>query len=452
MSKRNRLTLLSFSILGVTTSISCTQNTIKKQEIKEIDTKLNIQKENQFLDKNKNDESLLLDNNINNKDSYLVVESSLIENNNIGNIGKINLKLELNAILNINKIFKKWNKRVKQTLKNKRELEAYKKKKQIIVATTTTLSSLLLVSGIIGASVYLFKYNRELLHKTEAFLVDLILKAFLKFKRVDIDFENSFRNLMFYLFKENEESDKKLIDFIIKKAKDIIHYKKGIENLIEQNEIKEWIKQFKEDKNKNNNSISNNPISYFLKILEGNNGEKILIQLIKLLTKISKKPEELNAIPGFDKLSDLFKKTETKKSALSNITTILAGLDGIKNSVEFIIEKGKIFLDEEKNGLFTIWIKFINVLGKIISKNNFKDQYKNDLENLYNFFFNTLKKVFKDTDLKTNEPNKNGSIFDAIGSILGNFIIKTFKIDDVVTPDTIKNWIENYKDKKEKQV
>ena len=261
MSKRNRLTFLSLSVLGISTAVSCAQNTIKKQEIKKINTKLNIQKENQFLHKNKSDESLLLNDNTNNKDSFPVVESSLIENNNIGNIGKIELKLELNSILNINKIFKKWNKRVKQTLRKKKELEAHKKKKKIIVATTTTLSSLLLVSGIIGTGVYLFKYNRELLHKIDAYLVDLGLKAFLKIKKIDADFMDAFKNLIFYLFKENDSDDKKLIYFFADRVKEVVFKKREIKDILPKEDIEKWIKEFGEDKNKDDTNKINNPIS-----------------------------------------------------------------------------------------------------------------------------------------------------------------------------------------------
>ena len=66
---------------------------------------LEQKKESKFQFRNKQKSTLLLKEDT--KDSYPIIKSSLIENNNIGNIGKINLNLELNSILNINKIFKK---------------------------------------------------------------------------------------------------------------------------------------------------------------------------------------------------------------------------------------------------------------------------------------------------------------------------------------------------------
>ena len=439
MSKRNRLTFLSLSILGISTVISCAQNTIKKEEIREIDTKLNIQKENQYLHKSKNDDSLLLNDNTNNKDSFPVVESALVENNNIG---KIELKLELNSILNINKIFKKWNKRVKQTLRKKKELEAHKKKKKIIVATTTTLSSLLLASGIIGTGVYLFKYNRELLHKIDAFLVDLGLKAFLKIKKIDADFMDAFKNLIFYLFKENDSDDKKLINFFANRVKEVIFKKREIKDILPKEDIEKWIKEFGENENKDNYPKNNNPVSYLLKILESESGEKILMEFVKLLDIASKKKDELKNIKGLDKVDELLEQPNNTNGVLSTISSFLSKFNAVKNGVEFIIEHGKEYLESNKKGLINILEKLIKTLRKIINKN--KNQFSN-LSVLYNFVYNWIKLLFKGREFIVSIPNLwgLGNLFNSGFDLLLGKERRTFKITDIITPETIKKWIED---------
>ena len=433
----NKRILISLTILSSSiATIGCNSTIIKHQANLSLEQK----KESKFQFRNKQKSTLLLKEDT--KDSYPIIKSSLIENNNIGNIGKINLNLELNSILNINKIFKKWNKRVKQTLKNKKELEAHKKKKKIIVATTTTLISLLLASGIIGTSVYIFKYNKEPLHKIESYLVDLSLKAFLKFKKIDVDFENSFRNLMFYLFKENEKRDKRIISYFFDKLKDVILKKEDIKNIINKDKIEQWIKEFGDEGQNNNIDKKDNPISYFLKILEGDNGKNILMEFVKLLTKMFDKSNNFNQIIGFGKIISLFKKHENTEGILSSIASTLAGFDTVKNGVDYIIGKIKELVDSSKKGLINILEKFILILRKNINKN--KNQYS-DLSVLYNFIYNILKLFFGDNEIIITIPRLGG-----LGNVLtwGFDLIlgesrRKFKITDIITPETIKKWIED---------
>ena len=238
---------------------------------------------------------------------------------------------------------------------------------------------------------------------------------------------------------------KKLISYFVGRIKEVALKRKEFKSILNKDEIKNWAKAFNDDSKETKFSVNNNPISYFLKMLEGNNGENILREFIKLLKKVFENNEKLNSITGFNKIKNYFEKPMNAEGLISTVTSFLAGLSSIKNGVEFIVDKGKEFLGDEKRYLLSLWIKFVNVLRKIINKNGFKEQYKEELKNLYDLFYNIIKSVFKDVNLETKESQQqNGGILNFLSSIIGSFITKTFKIIDIITPKTIKEWIEEY--------
>ncbi|MDJ1649059.1 hypothetical protein [Mycoplasma phocimorsus] len=440
MIKINKLAFLFSGIIGITTIISCNSNINKHKAQKIISKKLINQKNDisKIVDKQKSI-SLLLNSN-NEKYIPFIIDSNLIEDNNLKNIKENQLKFNVNTILQTKKIFTIWNKKTKHKLKIKKELETLKKREKSYVMVRKTAMSLLLAGGILSVGIYFFKYNRDPLHKTKAYFTDFIFKKYLKHINVDINFEDIFKNLMFYLFKENDFEDRKLISFLIWKVKEVIFDKKDIKSIFNEEQINNWIKEFSKNEN-NNTSIKNNPISYFIKILNNENGEKILKEFLKLLTKIFENKEKININSDFNNY--LFKKTENTEGILSNFASIFAGLSTVKNGVEFITTYGKTFLDKEKEGLLTVWTQFINILRNIINKNNFKEQYKKELEILYNLFYNVIEWIFKDLQLEIKEPIKDNGFFSLISLVINNFVVKTFKITDIVTPQTIKEWIED---------
>ena len=189
----NKFIFLSSSIFGLSTLLSCNQNINKRANIIKINNKRPI--------------SLLLENN--REIGYSNFDSILLEENNPTSFITHNHKQNIKVALATYKIAKKWNRSAKYKLKVKKELEVTKTRKRALSITAKTVSSLLIMGGIIGVGVYLFKYNRDPLHKTSSFLLDLVIKTFLKIKKVDVDFEDSFRNLIFYIFKEKDSEDKK---------------------------------------------------------------------------------------------------------------------------------------------------------------------------------------------------------------------------------------------------
>ncbi|MDJ1647261.1 hypothetical protein [Mycoplasma phocimorsus] len=446
MIKINKLAFLFLKIIGITTIISCNSNINNHKAQKIISKKLINQKNDisKIVDKQKSI-SLLLNSN-NEKYIPFIIDSNLIEDNNLKNIKENQLKFNVNTILQTKKIFNIWNKKTKHKLKIKKELETLKKREKSYVMVRKTAMSLLLAGGILSVGIYFFKYNRDPLHKTKAYFTNFIFKKYLKHINVDINFEDIFKNLMFYLFKENDFEDRKLISFLIWKVKEVIFDKKDIKSIFNEEQINNWIKEFSKNEN-NNTSIKNNPISYFIKILNNENGEKILKEFLKLLTKIFENKEKININSDFNNY--LFKKTENTEGILSNFASIFAGLSTVKNGVEFITTYGKTFLDKEKEGLLTVWTQFINILRNIINKNNFKEQYKKELEILYNLFYNVIEWIFKDLQLEIKEPIKDNGFFSLISLVINNFVVKTFKITDIVTPQTIKEWIEDNRDNKQ---
>ncbi|MDJ1647909.1 hypothetical protein [Mycoplasma phocimorsus] len=311
-----------------------------------------------------------------------------------------------------------------------------------------TAMSLLLACGILSVGIYFFKYNRDPLHKTKAYFTDFIFKKYLKHINVDINFENIFKNLMFYLFKENDFEDRKLISFLIWKVKEVIFDKKDIESIFNEEQINNWIKEFSKNEN-NNTSIKNNPISYFIKILNNGKGKEILEEFLRILKITFNEKAKLENIPGFSSINSFFKKQENTEGILSNFASIFAGLSTVKNGVEFITTYGKTFLGKEKEGLLTVWIQFIDALRNIINKNNFKKQYENELKILYDLFYNVIEWIFKDLQLEIKEPIKDNGFFSLISLVINNFVVKTFKITDIVTPQTIKEWIEDNRSNKQ---
>ncbi|MDJ1645535.1 hypothetical protein QLQ80_00315 [Mycoplasma sp. M5725] len=440
MFKKNKLTLLFSIVIGLsTTVVSCNSNINKKEVQKEISKKLINQEKNKFKFNNKQDLIFGLIKDNQELNNFPTIDSNLVEKNNFENIKEEKeKKSDINTILKTKNIFTTWKKKAKQTLR-KKELEAANKKKNAYIIAGSTISALLVAGSVIGAGIYLFKYNRDPLHKTKAYFTDLAFKTYLKYKNIDVDFKDSFKNLIFYLYKENDQENKKLIDFLLGKAKEVIFDKKNINSIINKEEIKKWAKNFGENEKSN---IKNNPILYFIEILGGSEGKNFLEEFLKFLKIMFNEKEKLKNISGFSSINYFFEKQENVEGILSSITSIFAGSSTVKNGVEFIITNGKDFLDEEKKGLLTVWIQFIDALRKIINKNGFKTQYKNELETLYNLFYNVIKQIFEDKDLNITSQNNEG-ILGFLSSIISNFVTKTFKITNIITPNTIKEWIEN---------
>ncbi|MDJ1648759.1 hypothetical protein, partial [Mycoplasma phocimorsus] len=297
----------------------------------------------------------------------------------------------------------------------------------------------LVAGGVIGAGIYLFKYNRDPLHKTKAYFTDLAFKTYLKYKNINVDFEDSFKNLIFYLYKENDQENKKLIDFLFKKAKKVIYNKEKIEDIISKDEIKEWIKDF----GKNKENIKNNPISYFIEILKGNNGEKILEEFLKLLKKVSDEKDKFETFLKFSNINMFFENANNDKNILPKITTFFSSLGTVKEVVKIIFNNSKKVLSEDQGGLLIILEKFVDALRVIINKN--KIQYKDNLNFLYNFLYNAIKWFSEENKLYISIPNLwgLGHILSWGWGLLSNGNDDKLKITDIITPDTIKNWIES---------
>ncbi|MDJ1647932.1 hypothetical protein, partial [Mycoplasma phocimorsus] len=271
-----KLILLSLGILCLPTVVSCETNKIRKEKAKKvIIEKLNNQNKQFQINKKRTLNSLLLSENkyLNN---YSTLDLNLEKNDDFIKKTK---SVSINSILKSKRILVSWAKRAKKTLKGKKILNKGKGKRNVFVIAGTTISVLLISSAIIGSSVYLLKYNRNLLNNTKANFFDFIFKKYLTFSNVNIELGNSFKNLLFSLFKENDFKDRALIDFFIKETKKIIWKGKKITDIFNKNTINEWVKNFSENKK----NIENNPISYFYNILKGPNGTKIFEELLKLL-------------------------------------------------------------------------------------------------------------------------------------------------------------------------
>ncbi|MDJ1648081.1 hypothetical protein [Mycoplasma phocimorsus] len=443
MFKKNKLTLLFSNVIGLSTTIvSCNLNINKKEVQKEISKKLINQEKNKFKFNNKQDLIFGLIKDNQELNNFPTIDSNLVEKNNFENIEEEKeKKSDINTILKSKNIFTTWKKKAKQTLR-KKELEAANKKKNAYIIAGSTISALLVAGGVIGAGIYLFKYNRDPLHKTKAYFTDLAFKTYLKYKNINVDFEDSFKNLIFYLYKENDQENKKLIDFLLGKVKEVILDKKDIKSIINKEEIEGWVKELGENRKTN---IKNNPISYFIEILKGNNGEKILEEFLKLLKTFSDKKDKFETFPGFSDINAILEQPENAEGILSGVTSIIARFVTIKNGVDFIVEKGKKYLSNEKmKGILTIWVEFINILREKINKNEFKKLYEEQLKTLYILFYNVIKIFFKNITFSI--PNSNGFL-GSVFSFASNLITKTFKITDIITPNTIQVWIENKNNK-----
>ncbi|MDJ1648376.1 hypothetical protein [Mycoplasma phocimorsus] len=440
MIKKHKLAFLFSSVIGLSTTIvSCNLNINKKEAQKEISKKLINQEKNKFKFNNKQDLIFGLIKDNQQLNNFSTIDSNLVEKNNFENIEEEKeKKSDINTILKTKNIFTTWKKKAKQTLR-KKELEAANKKKNAYIIAGSTISALLVAGGVIGAGIYLFKYNRDPLHKTKAYFTDLAFKTYLKYKGIDVDFEDSFKNLIFYLYKENDQENKKLIDFLLGKVKKVIYNKEKIENIISKDEIKEWIKDFGENKE----NIKNNPISHFIEILKDNNGEKILEEFLKLLKKVSDEKDKFKTFLEFSNINMFFENANNDKNILPKITTFFSGSNTIKKVVDMIIENGKNIFDNEKKGFLTIFEKLITVLRDKINKN--KNKYNDKLDTLYNFLYNAIKLFSEKNELYISIPNPwgLGHILSWGWGLLSNGNDDKLKITDIITPDTIKNWIES---------
>ncbi|MDJ1646924.1 hypothetical protein, partial [Mycoplasma phocimorsus] len=263
---------------------------------------------------------------------------------------------------------------------------------------------------------------------------------YLKYKGIDVDFEDSFKNLIFYLYKENDYENKKLIDFLLGKAKKVIFDKKD-KDILSKEEVKNWVKDFGEN---GKLDIKNNPISYFIEILKGNNGEKILEEFLKLLKTVSDKKDKFKTFPGFSDINMFFENANNDKNILPKITTFFSGSNTIKKVADIIIKGGKNIFDDEKKGFLTIFEKLITALRNKINKNKNNDK----LDTLYNFLYNAIKWFSEENKLYISIPKLwgFGHILSWGWGLLSNGNGNKLKITDIITPDTIKNWIESNSD------
>ncbi|MDJ1647910.1 hypothetical protein [Mycoplasma phocimorsus] len=122
MIKINKLAFLFSGIIGITTIISCNSNINNHKAQKIISKKLINQKNDisKIVDKQKSI-SLLLNSN-NEKYIPFIINSNLIEDNNLKNIKENQLKFNVNTILQTKKIFTIWNKKTKHKLKIKKKI------------------------------------------------------------------------------------------------------------------------------------------------------------------------------------------------------------------------------------------------------------------------------------------------------------------------------------------
>ncbi|MDJ1647372.1 hypothetical protein [Mycoplasma phocimorsus] len=138
-----------------------------------------------------------------------------------------------------------------------------------------------------------------------------------------------------------------------------------------------------------------------------------------------------------------FENANNDKNILPKITTFFSGSNTIKKVVDMIIENGKNIFDNEKKGFLTIFEKLITVLRDKINKN--KNKYNDKLDTLYNFLYNAIKLFSEKNELYISIPNPwgLGNILSWGWKILSNGNDDKLKITDIITPDTIKNWIES---------
>ncbi|MDJ1645695.1 hypothetical protein QLQ80_01150 [Mycoplasma sp. M5725] len=183
-----------------------------------------------------------------------------------------------------------------------------------------------------------------------------------------------------------------------------------------------------------------------LQILEDDNGGTILEEFLKLLKKVSDEKDKFKTFPEFSDIDMFFVNSNNNKNLLPQITTFFSGSNTIKKVVDMIIGNGKNIFNNEKKGFLTIFEKLITVLRDKINKN--KDKYNDKLDTLYNFLFNIVKWFSEKNELYISIPNLwgLGNILSWGWGLLSNGNGNKLKITDIITPDTIKNWIENNSD------
>lgn len=407
---KNRFSILStISLLPIAT-ISCSNISVKQNIIKNLSNK-------QIKQEFKTINGLLSS-----------LETQGIFENSTTNFYENIIEQEVNndvfTIISLNKTLKKWRKKTQNSKKIKLQAQKAKRKSKIISLVSWVLG----ISTLVGIGVYLFKYNRDPLHKAKAFVADFALKKYLKnIQKLDVDFEDILRNLIFYIFKENDYEDRRLIGFFIDKAKEIIFQNKDLNSLFSKEIAENWVKELD---NQNSHTIkTNNPISYSLKMLEGNNGGNILKEFIKLFKKIFDKNDKFSNFSGFNTISEYFKKPQKIEGITSSLTSLITGFNLVKTGIDFLSKQLIKKLASEQKYIFNLLLQLIKKLRSIVNKGDFKIKYKEELQALYDLLFNILNKIFGDK-----------VVFEQSLWITS---IK-LKVSDIITPLVIKNYIENY--------
>ena len=178
---KNRFSILStISLLPIAT-ISCSNISVKQNIIKNLSNK-------QIKQEFKTINGLLSS-----------LETQGIFENSTTNFYENIIEQEVNndvfTIISLNKTLKKWRKKTQNSKKIKLQAQKAKRKSKIISLVSWVLG----ISTLVGIGVYLFKYNRDPLHKAKAFVADFALKKYLKnIQKLDVDFEDILRNLIFF--------------------------------------------------------------------------------------------------------------------------------------------------------------------------------------------------------------------------------------------------------------
>lgn len=338
------------------------------------------------------------------------------------------------SIINLKKITKKWLKKTRVSKQIKLQSQKSKRNSKIISSVSWALG----ISSLLGVGLYLFKYNRNPLHKTGAYIVDFGIKSFLKYMKVDLKIDSQLRDLLFNIFRENDFEGRKIINWLLNKLKDAI-YNKKFENIITKEEAKGWIESYKsEDKDENKPKVDNdNPISHVLQMLKGENRESVLASILALMKFVKDKETDLKKVEIFNKKiferEEIYKHLKSDNNAdgiTSSLVSLAVSFGFIKNGIDFLFEQAvkRLPQQSDKQGLLTLLIDIIKSLKVIINESEFKIKYKDELQVLYDLLYNLIKLAFGEQEII----NKSFFLFNI-----------RLKITDIITPLVIKNYMEN---------
>lgn len=438
-----KLSLISITFLGLsltTISYKSKSNDVKYTKIEKLGARINslnnLDENAQRNNINFSKENALLSNTIQLKRNDISLIEKAHFNKQQLQITSSSNKFDFSQFSNIVAIINKWKKLVKPKKLSKSFKERLKNKNIISKKVKTAISSVLGIGIATIVGFFLIKHSRYLTNKAQAYVADTALKKFLKYKSVDFELEDNFKNLVFNLLWENQYNDRQLVSWSLRKLRDKFLYKKDLPG---SDQIKNWLKDFNDAKKLN--TVTENPFNYILNMLKGEQGSQIFEVLIKLMKKISEKNDlktDVISKLGLNDSSDISNliksSSENKETLTSTISSLFLSIGPIKYSLEWLIEKGKKAIkNEETQSYLSTWLEFAKVLRKIINKDNFKIKYMTELKVIYDFQANLLNKLIGSTEL----------IDSSLWTLSWLLPEIKYKASDIITPNLIKSWFED---------